>query len=120
MSPLDDALRTAIRAELNTLFDEKIRPLLEARSTNTTPVRNDAPLYVSPAQAAKMVAVTAGTIQAWVRTKQLRGYKAGRLLRIKVEDLHEFMKSATVGEVIDLDAAASRIMSGGTRRPRSR
>ncbi len=119
MSPLDDALRGAIRAELNTLFEEKIRPLLEAPSPKTAPARIDAPLYVSPAEAAKMVGVTAGTVQAWVRTKQLRGYKAGRLLRIKVEDLHEFMNRSVAGEVIDLDAAARRIMLGRMRRPRS-
>jgi excisionase family DNA binding protein len=116
---LDDALRAAIRAELNTLFEEKLKPLLEAQQITSTRIRLDAPLYVSTAEAAKMIGVSVCTVQAWVRQNRLRGYKAGRLLRIRVDDLEAFISRAPTGEVIDLDAAARRIMLRGGRRPPS-
>lgn len=118
---LDDAIRAVIRAELNDFFEEKLKPLLEARQqAQATKVLHEGALYVSTTQAAKMVGVSVGTIQAWVRSNRLPAHKAGRLLRIKVEDLEAFMTRAVRGEVIDLDAAARRIMLGGRRRPTSR
>jgi excisionase family DNA binding protein len=117
---LDDALRAAIRAELNTLFEERLKPLLEAQQITSARIRPDARLYVSTAEAAKMIGVSVCTVQAWVRQNRLRGYKAGRLLRIKVEDLQVFMTRAVPSEFIDLDAAARRIMLRGGRRPPSR
>jgi excisionase family DNA binding protein len=117
---LDDALRAAIRAELDTLFEEKLKPLLEARPIPSTQIRPDAPLYVSSAEAARMIGVSLCTVQAWVRQNRLRAYKAGRLLRIRVDDLEAFISRAPRGEVIDLDEAARRIMLRGGRRPPSR
>jgi excisionase family DNA binding protein len=120
---VDDALRAAVRAELDAFFEEKIKPLFEASRTDVTDgrqVRSEAPMYVSTADAAKMVGVSVATIQAWVRANRLRGHKAGRLLRFKVEDLQAFMTRAAPGEVVDLDAAARRIMLGGRRRSPSR
>jgi excisionase family DNA binding protein len=92
---LEEALRAAIRAELNALFEERIRPLLEARQPDATQVRAGVPMYASTADAAKMVGVSPGTVQAWVREHRLRGHKAGRLLRIKIQDLQAFMTQAT-------------------------
>jgi excisionase family DNA binding protein len=118
-SLLDEALRAAIRAELDALFEEKLKPLLEDRPNVAAPTVRG-PLYVSTTDAAKIVGVTVGTIQAWVRQDRLRGYRAGRLLRIKVEDLHAFMTRAPAGEVVDLEAVAQRIMLAGGRRSPSR
>lgn len=117
--PLDDALRAAIRAELNTLFEEKLKPLLLAQPITSTQIRLDTPLYVSTAEAAKMIGVSVCTVQAWVRQNRLRAYKAGRVLRIRVDDLEAFISRAPRGELIDLDAAARRIMLRGERRPPS-
>jgi len=76
---VDEALRAAIRAELNMLFEEKLKPLIEPRQIEAMQV-SATPLFVSTAEAAKMVGVSVGTVQACVRANRLPGYKAGRLL----------------------------------------
>jgi excisionase family DNA binding protein len=113
VTTLDDALRAAIRDELNALFEEKIKPLLERHGP---PTPAEVPVFISTADAARRIGVTVATVQSWVRENRLRGHRAGRLLRIKVDDIHEFMNRATPPEDVDIDAVARRIMSRRRRR----
>jgi excisionase family DNA binding protein len=117
MTTVDDAMRAAIRDELNALFEEKIKPLLES---HRPPAPVEVPVYISTADAARRIGVTVATVQSWVRENRLRGHRAGRLLRIKVEDLHEFMNRATPPEDVDLDAVGRRILLRRRRRGSSR
>ncbi len=55
---------------------------------------------LSPKEVADILSVTPGAVRNWVRKGQLRGYKAGRLIRVKLKDVETFLEgkgSAQVG-----------------------
>jgi excisionase family DNA binding protein len=47
---------------------------------------------LSPREVANILSVTPGAVRNWVRTGQLRGYKAGRLIRVSMQDVEAFLK----------------------------
>lgn len=52
---------------------------------------------LSPEQAAEAINVTPAAIREWLRTGELQGLKAGRLWRIRKNDLENFLKQKEVG-----------------------
>ena len=46
---------------------------------------------ITPAQAAERLQVSVFTVQEWLREGRLKGFKAGRLWRIREADLDEFI-----------------------------
>lgn len=74
---LVDVVREVIREEL------AVRPALEE--------------YLSPARAAEVAEVTAGTIRAWVAEGRLGRYHAGRELRVKRADLERLLRGEAPG-----------------------
>ena len=47
---------------------------------------------LTPAQAAERLQVSIYSIQEWLRQGKLKGFKAGKLWRIREADLDEFIK----------------------------
>ena len=47
--------------------------------------------YVSAAKAAAIAAVSQGIIPIWIRQGRLHEYRAGRVLRISIDELRAFM-----------------------------
>lgn len=52
---------------------------------------------LTPEDAAERLAVSSKTIRDWLRAGKLKGAKAGRLWRVREEDLEEFLKSNREG-----------------------
>jgi excisionase family DNA binding protein len=50
---------------------------------------------LSPEEVAEVLAVDTETVRKWLRTGQLSGLKAGRLWRVREEDLQEFLTRHT-------------------------
>ncbi|MBU4175178.1 MAG: helix-turn-helix domain-containing protein [Actinobacteria bacterium] len=48
---------------------------------------------LSPKEVADILSVTPGAVRNWVRNGQLRAYKAGRLIRVRPEDVEAFLDS---------------------------
>lgn len=48
--------------------------------------------YVSAAQAAAIAGVSQGIIRVWIRQGRLHEYRAGRVLRISIDEVHAFME----------------------------
>jgi excisionase family DNA binding protein len=48
---------------------------------------------LTPEQAAERLQVSVFTVQEWLREGRLKGFKAGRLWRIREADLDEFIQS---------------------------
>lgn len=117
-SGLDDVVaalvRKVVRQELAHFFDSAMRPALERLSAAEKSKPSDA--FFSAEEAAQRAGVTAATIREWVRTGKLAGYRAGRLVRIKVSELDLFLASGGAANVVDLDAEARRILAGVRRR----
>lgn len=47
---------------------------------------------LTPAQVAERLQVSVFSIQEWLRQGKLKGFKAGKLWRIREADLEEFMR----------------------------
>ena len=69
--------------------------------------------YLTVEQAARHAAVTPATVREWLATGKLKAAKVGNRWRVAPGDLEAFMHSpaAGAGEVVDLDAEASRLLS---------
>ena len=52
--------------------------------------------YVSASQAAAIADVSQGTIRIWIRQGRLHEYRAGRVLRISIDELHAFMEAKPI------------------------
>jgi excisionase family DNA binding protein len=49
--------------------------------------------FLSTAKAAAHAQVAAGTIRRWIRERRLVGYRAGRQVRVRREDLDKLLRS---------------------------
>ena len=47
--------------------------------------------FVSAAEAAQIASVRPQTIRVWIKTAKLRGYNAGRVLRVRRQELEDFL-----------------------------
>lgn len=47
---------------------------------------------LTPRETAERLAVSKGSVREWLRVGKLKGLKAGRLWRIREQDLEEFLK----------------------------
>jgi excisionase family DNA binding protein len=85
-------------------------------------LRRDAPAgaasYLSTSEAARRVAVHAATIRAWIAQGVLGSYRAGREIRVRVDELDAAMArmGAASPEEVDLDACAEAIVARGRKR----
>jgi excisionase family DNA binding protein len=116
-STLDEALRAAVREvvreELLALRGaQPPAPAVPPARTSTAATSE----YVSTAEAAALACVRPATVRTWIRQGRLRGHRAGRLVRVRLDELRAYLARATCDRegVIDLDARARDILT----RPR--
>ena len=91
-SSVDYALRELIRNVVRDELRSVVRELQEARpspAVSPPDVR-----YLDAHQAAEIAGVSPASIRDWVRKGELRGCRAGRLLRIKSSDLESYLERA--------------------------
>jgi excisionase family DNA binding protein len=86
-SGLDESLRAFVR--------EVVREELAGRAETSI----DRDRYLATAEAAQLASVAEGTIRRWVRDGRVTGHRAGRVLRVRLSDMH-------------------RLLAGGGRTPR--
>jgi excisionase family DNA binding protein len=100
---LQTALRDVVRGEI-----AKLR-----RDTPPSAVS-----YLSTSEAARRVAVHPATIRAWITQGVLGSHRAGREIRVRVDELDAAMArmGADGPEEIDLDASAEAIIARGRKR----
>ena len=102
---VDEAIRAAVR-------DAITRELRNPPSTSAIAV---APAvdseYVSAARAAEIAGVRPATIREWVSRGRLPSHRAGRLVRIKIDDLHRFLAGGREqANVVDIEKRRRRAL----------
>src|SRR4051794_28140235 len=78
-------IEAGLRALLTEVAREVIREELAKMPTHEE--------YLSTANAAAHAQVAAGTIRRWIRERRLIGYRAGRQVRVRREDLDKLLLS---------------------------
>lgn len=64
---------------------------------------------LSPKEVADILSVSPAAVRHWVRTGKLKGFKAGRLIRVRLKDVQEFLASTEPYEREDNVAEGSRL-----------
>ena len=111
----EDAFRHMLRDEMRAVVREEVREALRVESTKD-PGGSDAgghDEYLSTADAAKYAHLSGKTIRCWIAAGKLRGYRAGRLLRIKRSELDLLMGAPAPTTTEQVDDIAQRILKGG-------
>ena len=115
---IDAAIRDVVREE-NREIRDMLQALLDMLRQEHAPAAKDSPRYLSAEAAAQLAGVKAQTIQRWVRRGELRGYFAGRVLRIRLDELERYLArtpQASAGTTdADLDDLALAILRGKKR-----
>lgn len=103
---VDEAIRAAVRDAIS-------RELRTAPSTITPIATASASSeYVSPARAAEIAGVRPATIREWVSRGHLPSHRAGRLMRIRTEDLHAFLaRGQERKNVVDIESRRRRALA---------
>ena len=82
-------LETAFRKIVTDVVREELHAAIAHFSNEQGP--DAGRRYVSAARAAAIADVSQGTIRIWIRQGRLHEYRAGRVLRISIDELRAFM-----------------------------
>lgn len=114
---VDASLREAIYAAVREVLPEVIRaevmPILnELRDVlSSSPAANsNGSEYVSTRRAAEIASVQPATIRRWIADGQLKECRAGRHIRVRLDDLRRCMEAADPSVVIDLESRARDLL----------
>jgi excisionase family DNA binding protein len=73
---------------LREIIRDEVRTVIRQEMGNKPAAAGD---YVSVAEAAQIASVQGQTIRSWIRSGDLTGYKAGRVLRVRRTELEAFL-----------------------------
>ncbi len=122
---LHDEVMALLRAELPAALRAALGP-----SSPRSPEAAPTTVYVTAPRAAEIAGVRPATIRSWVVSGELRGHHAGRLLRIRLDELDAYLarQREKAKQTLDLDQRArelleiaeapGRVHSSKRRRPR--
>ena len=124
----ESIVRSIVRAEVSTAIRDHLEPRLQeifrrveriARQAADTASSEG---FLSVEKAAQMVDVRPATIREWVKRRHLTRYQSGRLMRIKVSELLEFLAREADNDVpVNADAYAEQflddILAGSSTAP---
>lgn len=112
---LDDAIAQVVRAAVRDEVERAVAPLHEELRLLREAGGGEpaVPQFVDADRAGEIAGVTADTIRHWVKEGRLTSFRAGRLLRIRVDELVRYLgrgdqEAAT--NVIDLESRAREIL----------
>ena len=104
---IEDVLRELLREVVR----DELKPLVESLEGIATPrpLPSSAP-YLSTEEAAALVGVRVETIRRWISSGQLPGHRAGRLTRVRRDQLEDFLtKKPAHG--LDVGGIVARILA---------
>jgi excisionase family DNA binding protein len=99
---VDEAIRAVVRDAITREMRQTVKPT--SQSTLVTSAE-----YVSADRAAEIAGVRSATVRQWVSGGKLPGHRAGRLLRIRTDDLHRFLSGGRdTTTVVDIETRRRR------------
>lgn len=110
---LEGSLNEMIREAVREVLREELRSLRSSSASEPKACSE----FIAVRDAARIAGVDAATIRRWQQQGLIASYKAGRLNRVKVAELHAYLRR-DVGkkDQPDLEEAARAILGCGTRR----
>lgn len=107
-APVQASVDEAIRAVVRDAITREMRQTVKATSQSTLVTSAE---YVSADRAAEIAGVRSATVRQWVSGGKLPGHRAGRLLRIRTDDLHRFLSGGRdTTTVVDIETRRRRAL----------
>lgn len=106
-----DRLRASIAAALAPLVDVLVDRL--ASQQPAPPAE-----YLTTSAAATVASVNEGTIRRWVRDGKIRGYRAGRVLRVRRDELDQMLATGRRSSANDESPEEMAVRAIANRRMR--
>jgi excisionase family DNA binding protein len=101
---VDDAIRAVVREAITRELREAVTPPPAAPTIAT-------PEYISAVRAAEIAGVRPATIREWASRGRLPSHRAGRLVRIRTDDLQRFLAGGQGRTgVVDIEARRRRAL----------
>src|SRR5262249_54016026 len=102
--PLNEARNVAARGSIDDAIRAGVREAMAGESRQIadprSPVAGANPTeYLTADRAAEIAGVQPATIRDWVARAKLPGHRAGRLLRVRLDELQRFLTRAPPGKV---------------------
>lgn len=89
---LDEAIRITVKQAVASELDDLRQAIASLKASLQTTSAPAAPHdYVDAAEAAAIAGVKAQTVRRWIARGELRAHRAGRLLRVRVDELRAFL-----------------------------
>jgi excisionase family DNA binding protein len=107
-------LITRIAREMGRTIAEEISKTL-LRNSNEKQLTQ----YLSPSQAAEILNVAEKTIRALIRNGELKSYRVGRLLRIRSDDLEQYVSGEKAASHSEINRICDDVLSGGIGRKKA-
>lgn len=104
---IEEAIAAAVEAKLRPVLEE-----LRALRTELAPTpmpHGHASEWLSPADVARELGVTAETVRAWVKRRKIKAKRVERALRIHRSDLERFLEGGDDNTETKVDALAARL-----------
>jgi len=100
---IDDAIRAVVRDAVTDQLRHSIKP-----AERSAPNASVSPEYLSADEAGRVAGVRAATIREWIGQTKLPGHRAGRLLRVRRDELQRFLAGESRSAVGAGDVEARR------------
>lgn len=105
---LDELLRGLVEDVVRRIVREELAPIRTARE-------NAADTFMTIAEVARLVSVTANTVRSWI-AKGLPTHGNGRVVRIRRSELDQFLNEHDTEAELDHDEHAAEILARRERR----
>ena len=103
-------LRAIVRDEVRAIVREELRSVIGGRSNSEAA---GAAEFMSVAEAAKLIGISAGTIRTWIKDGRLVALHAGRKIRLRRTDVVGALDRGQPGRARSTEAQVLQILSGG-------
>jgi excisionase family DNA binding protein len=113
---LEALLRSIVSDEVRRVLQDELPALLK-RSTTSARAQDGAEVYHSVGDAAVIAGVRPETLRTWISAGKLPEHRAGRLLRIRRDELEALMARTAKHSMaeVDLETRARDILAGRIR-----
>jgi excisionase family DNA binding protein len=128
---LDEAVRSLVRDEVRTVLRDELRAILREELLAALKQRHvdrqsdivgdpSQERYVDAVEAGTIAGVRPSTVRSWVERGHLKGYRSGRLLRVRLDELKAYLGRSTAGaDVVNIEGRV-RAMLAKQKSRRSR
>jgi excisionase family DNA binding protein len=109
----ETTLRDVLREDIRQIVRQELQQLLAVANQ---PSHTDE--YVSAKRAAELLGVSEQSVRRWIGSGELSVHRAGRLLRLRLQDVRDYLARSKQSDGLDIDARARAILAGANRRAR--